>query len=561
METNPDYLYTRPEAIVVKQNTNPLYKFFRQNHFTAGDYKQFLEAWVSTPSPPLGDPPTELSDTAVSIWERYRHACVHDVFNTYMYISEKFKKGLFIRTVVGEPKLKVFLPFSKVSFTNEWSTTIQINKKRFSSIQDMMRFVAEQEGKAFVESRVHKDIKSWYGNNGLVRLEFPISEGDSGCNMLRDMFSTVVRERKAPNATFFVNKRDFPLLTRNGHESYDSFFGRDTPLVSHVYERYTPILGMTTTDRHADIPIPTWEDWCRVSYWHDKRLFGKEFRTYPTPEDFDAIKWEDRVPTAVFRGASTGLGTELHNNPRLFFAAESAKGVRDHDGVPFLDAGITRWNLRPRKHPDSKFLETISVPQMPFSLAESLDPLQQARFKYILHLPGHSCAYRLSLELHSGSVVLLYPCEYKVWYSDRLVPWEHYVPIDPNKPGDVYDKIRWCKANDDECRRMAENAKKFAMTCLSREAVLDYVENLLWGLVKTCGRFAMPPCIWRTCCSGRWFPGCGAGTRFIIGCWRTLSLFTSFRISRRKPVFLTPSCLSISVSSDIATLASCRNGS
>ena len=493
-ERLPDYFYTRPETALVKQNTNPLYKFFRQTHFTAGDYKQFLEAWDSTPSPPLGEPPCDISHAKeLNLWEKYEGSCLLDVFNTFMYLSEKFKKGIFVRTVTQSTTLKVFLPFSKVSFSNEWFSYLQINKKRFASVQDMMRYVAEQEDKTFVESRVHKDMKSWYGNNGLVRLEFPIAEGDSGCSMLRDMLETLTRERKVPNATFFVNKRDFPLLTRDGSESYDSFFGIGTPLLSHRYERYTPILGMTTSKRHADIPIPTWDDWCRVSYWHDQRLFAKDFREYPTPEQFEAIPWETRLPTAVFRGASTGLGTSLHNNPRLFFAAESAKGLRDTDGVPFLDAGITKWNLRPRKHPDSRFLETISISQMPFSLVPSMTSLEQARYKYILHLPGHSCAYRLSLELYSGSVILFYPCEYKVWYSDRLIPWKHYVPLDPSKPGDVYEKIQWCKEHDEECQQIAAQAKMFAHAFLSRDAILDYLETLLWSVVHLQGEIRYAP--------------------------------------------------------------------
>ena len=487
-QTHPDYFYARPETPLTKTNTNPLYKFFRQNYFTAGDYKQFLEYWDASPSPPFtkeeaGDTETETVPLPEQLaWSKYEKCCVHDVFDTYMYIAEKFKKGLFVRTEGGLGRLRTFLPFSKVNFNNEWYAHIQVDKKRFSSVQGMMRYIAEQEGKPFVESRVHKDIKSWYGNNGLVRLEFPMSEGDSGCNMLKDMLETLSRERGVPNASFFVNKRDFPLLSKNGHESYTSFFGQNVPLVSHAYERYAPLLGMTTTDDHADIPIPTWEDWCRVSYWHDQRLFAKEFRSYPTPEEFDGVPWESRRPTAVFRGASTGLGTTLATNPRLFFAAESAKNQNDADGVPFLDAGITKWNLRPRKHPTSRYLDTISIEAMPFSLVDPLSPLEQARYKYILHLPGHSCAYRLSLELYSGSVVLLYPCVYKMWFSDALQPWVHYVPLDPSNPADIYDKIRWCKENDETCRRIATQAREFAEKNLGRKGVLDYLEKVLHRL-------------------------------------------------------------------------------
>lgn len=487
-QTSPDYFYSKPEQLT-RQNTNERYKFFRQNYFTAGDYEQFLEHWDASPvtQKPVPSRYEQMKDFLPEAidWEGYKTSCVLHIFNTYMYISEKFKKGLFMKT--RKNSLDVFLPFSKVNFTNEWFGHIHIDTKKYASIQDLMRFVASQEDKPFVESRVHKDIKSWYGNNGLVRLEFPISEGDSGCNMLKDMFESLAKERDIPDVSFFVNKRDFPLLTKNGTEAYTSFFGTHVNLVSHQYTKFTPILGMTTSDVYADIPIPTWEDWCRVSYWHDKRMFAKEFHTYPTPEEFESISWEEKRPTAVFRGTSTGLGTKLHNNPRLFFSAESAKGKMDSDNIPFLDVGITRWNLRPRKHPNCRYLDTIRLKEMPFDLVEPLTPLEQARFKYILHLPGHSCAYRLSLELFSGSVVLLYPCEYKLWFSGWLVPWKHYVPIDPKNPHDVYEKIKWCKKNDGKCKKIAREAKYFAKKYLCREFLLDYLQAVLWALVQKNG--------------------------------------------------------------------------
>lgn len=482
----PDFFYEKP-ASLSRETTNPRYPFFRQIHFTAGDYEQFLRNWkpnvgVKRRSPVLD---TTIRYPATIQWSKYRNICCHDVFSTYMYIFEKFKKGIFIQ--LYQKQLQSFLPFSKVNYKNEWSHIIHLDKTKYQTVVHLMKSIAETEKRPFVESKVHKDVKAWYGNNGLVRLEYPISEGDSGCNMLKNMFDTLAIERNIPDMDFFLHKRDFPILTLDGTEPYDSFFKKGTPLVSHNYERYTPILSMTTTSGHADIPIPTWEDWCRVSYWYDKRVFGKEFRTFPTPSEFDGIAWEDKKPTAVFRGVSTGLGTRLDNNPRLFFAAESKKQRKDVDGNFFLDAGITRWNLRPRKHPDSPYLETIEVHNMPFDLVPTLTPLEQAGYKYILHLPGHSCAYRLSLELYFGSVIFLYPCMYTLWYSDWLVPYEHYIPIDPKNPKDIYNKISWAKKNDARCKQIALNARQFAETYLSREYILNYLQGLLWALHQRTG--------------------------------------------------------------------------
>lgn len=493
---NTDNYQSHPDFYIqacdyVKINTNKRYRFFRQIHFTAGDYEQFLEYWDTTNSsirPPLAFKVKHSLHPNCRL-KLYKDLNAGNVFNTFEYIFHKFKKGIFLKLVDGKPS--VFLPFSKVDYRNEWYPSIRINTKRYPNIIEMMKYIASLENREFMESRVHKDIRSWYGNNGLVRLEYPISEGDNGVNMIRDMFVTLIHERDLPPCEIFINKRDFPILKKNGTEAYEAFFG-NSPLRSFHFSKYAPILSMTTTDEHADIPIPTWEDWCRVAYWKDKKLFAKEFKTYPTPEEFLQIPWESKKETAVFRGASTGLGTTCDNNPRLFFSLLSSYNKKDDDDIPFLDVGITKWNLRPRKIPSSPYLETLHIKDFPFQLVPPLSPLEQSQYKYILHLPGHSEAYRLSLELFSGSVVLLYPCKYKLWFSHLLVPYVHYVPVDSFLPEDIYEKIRWCKKNDEQCKNIAHQAFQFASTYLSREAILDYLHDTLWVLYRQTGMIVHP---------------------------------------------------------------------
>lgn len=476
-----DYFYDIRQQ--EKSNTNKRYKFFRQRHFTAGDVEQFLTYWDK-------ENPKKQSDTIVNKIHPncslllYHRLGPQDIFNTFKYIFNKFKKGIFLKVVNGEGK--VFLPFSKIDYHNEWHDCIRINP-RFKTIQEMMKYISELEGRPFVESRVHKIYKNWYGNNGLVRLEYPVSENDSGVNMLRDMFVTLLRERKVSSCELFINKRDFPILKKNGTEAYDNFFGKDKGCKSFYFHKYAPILSMTTNENYADIPIPTWEDWCRVQYYYDHRLFPKEFKIYPSQEEFDLIQWDEKIETAVFRGASTGLGTTIETNPRLFFSFLSSQQKRDVDGKLFLDVGITKWNLRPRMSLSKKYLDTIHINDLSFGLVEKIDPIGQAKYKYILHLPGHSMAYRLSLELMMGSVILIYPCEWNLWYSHRLKPYVHYIPLDPSKTDDIYNKIRWCKQNDDKCKIIAQNAREFAIKNLNREAILDYLVDLVKEISKNTG--------------------------------------------------------------------------
>jgi len=484
-----DFCYHRPLSPLVRSNTNPRYKFFRQTHFTAGDYEQFLETWKITNDQKedsmKGGEPT----SGIIPWEGFipedHHGCVMTIFHTYMYLSEKFKKAIFLQYRGGD--LVTFLPFSRVNFQNEFSSKLVVDPKEFSGFMDLLRFANEQEDRPFIETKIHKDIRCWYGNNGLIRNEFPISEADSGVCMLHDMFVTLGKERKVPVCDVFLNKRDFPLLKRDGTEAYDTFFGKHQKLLSHSYPKYTPILSMTTAPGYADIPIPTWDDWCRVSYWYDQRLFGKEYREYTFPKDLDTIPWSQKKATAVFRGSSTGLGTRLENNPRLFYAKESARLQKQKEDPPFLDVGITKWNLRPRKHPEDPYFRTIRLSEMPFSLVPTMNPMEQAGYKYILHLPGHSCAYRLGYEMFYGSVILLHPGTYQLWFMDKLVAWEHYIPIKPFDIDDLMEKIKWCREHDEECATIARNARRFAEIHLTRKGILDYLEGVFWDLYRTCG--------------------------------------------------------------------------
>jgi hypothetical protein len=102
----------------------------------------------------------------------------------------------------------------------------------------------------------------------------------------------------------------------------------------------------------------------------------------------------------------------------------------------------------------------------------------QMRYKYILNIPGNSAAYRLSFLLRSGSVILNVESENKLWWESKWKPMEHYIPIRGDL-SDLKEKIAWCKANDEECQRIAINAQKFADAYVTKDAVLNYLENVI----------------------------------------------------------------------------------
>lgn len=456
-----------------------------------------------------------------NLWKEYKMTATA-TSNTFDYIFNKFKKGIFVKIL--DNKVETFLPFSKQSFKNDWGDLMKYDPTKFKNMTDFMKFIHDETVNAsgkmykFKPERISKYTDSWYANNCLIRFEHPLSEADTNVVTMRHLFQELCATRDIPDIEFFVNRRDFPLVTRNETEPYYNIFGKNVKLDSKTLNNirtggFCPVLSMCTADLYADIAIPTHEDWARIAstegvltYPTAKPEIQKTKITFPPGcEDYSKrgtfnTPWEQRKPTAVFRGASTGCGitSDLTKketfNQRLLAAKISYLTKPDKFNVPFIDAGITKWNLRPRKIVSEEYLQTIDVskeaPKVP-----PLSPEEQSKYKYLINIDGHVSAFRLSLEMSMGCCIILVdsliPVQssqngngtqngrgWKMWFSHLLEPYVHYVPVKCDL-SDLIDKIQWCRDNDEKCKEMAMNAKKFSKTYLSRDGVLDYMQNLM----------------------------------------------------------------------------------
>ena len=465
--------------------TNPRYKRFRQTHFTAGDEEQFEAYRDAVNGEPIPKEPTMdnnvFADLEVDVWDKNTDVGGDAVGNTFRYMFHKFKKGIFVK--IAANRVKVFLPFSKAHYSNEWGDRIGVDQGKYASMKDFMSALTTMEGYRFDPRSVNDDPRQWYGNNCLVRYEYPIAENDTNTGCIKDMLDDLCQTRSMPDIEFFINKRDFPVMTRDGTEPYHNIWdSEDHPLVSHCYPKYSPILSMSNTARYADLLIPTCDDWARVQSAEGK-WFAKLCRDYS--DRFDT-PWEDKIPTAVFRGSSTGCGVTTETNPRLRLAAMNLNQPESSDGVPLLDAGLTKWNLRPRKIKGDKYLRSIDPSALPFGLVQPLSPSQQSSYKYVINVDGHVTAFRLSLELSMGSVVLLVSSPWRIWYSHMLVPYEHYVPVNGDL-SDLFTQIEWCREHDSMCKRISENARKFYDSHLGKQGVLDYMQMMIATLKRKMG--------------------------------------------------------------------------
>jgi len=403
---------------------NSRYDHFKQSYLTAGDADQFK---------------------TFSNGDSYNET----VLNTFNYIFHKFKKGVFVH--IKDNTIFKFVPFCKANFINECVDQMHIDVDEYKSFQELFDLAKDTtESKLSVK---YNTIYGWWNNNGLFRYEVPKIEVDPGLEYIYKFLQSLCDTKRLKDAIFFINKRDFPIKTDANVEPYECIWGENQPLISHLYPDYCPIFSMTTTKHYSDVPMPTWDD-C-------KRILDKPLHPI--------INWEDKLPVAVFRGTSTGLGTSSRNNPRI----KALKLSKDNPSI--LDAGMTRWNTRPRKTMRDKTYKTISKKVMDaYPLKDFKSYEEQAKYKYIVNIPGHTTSFRLGTLLGLGSVVLHVPHRYYLWYEPLMKPYIHYVPVRSDLK-DLITQIQWCIKNDGLCKKIAENAKVFYNKYLSKPGMQEYM--------------------------------------------------------------------------------------
>ena len=434
-------------------NGNARFPFFRQAHPTAGDERDFFELLRTQLGPgPAGDA------------EGWGRLCL-----TYAVLARQAKG---IAVVIRGNRVAAFVPFSHAAYSNTWGCTLA---PRGAPMLEFLRGAADPLY-PFDAGRAEAEPSLWRGNGHLVRHEHPASHSDSGVPAVRWFLDRLCGARVVPDCAFFVNRRDFPQLRLDGAEPHEDLSGAGGAAAVPRGADLAPLLSMVSHAAYADLAIPTWDDMSRGCFEAEGRYLPKCRSDCGDP----FVAWDAKAHArAVFRGASTGRGVTVHTNPRLRAAHLAAT---DPAFAEACDAGITHFSTRLRRLEGSAVLaRPQTAAELGLAAAGFLDAGQQALFKYILHLPGHSAAYRLATELATGSVLLVVEAPYRLWFQGSLVAGEHYLAVREDL-ADLVETVRWCRAHDAECRAMAARARAFYEANLRLDGMLDHTLAVLRGI-------------------------------------------------------------------------------
>lgn len=192
-----------------------------------------------------------------------------------------------------------------------------------------------------------------------------------------------------------------------------------------------------------------------------------ETKGYGTAREYfrtNLIPWKDRDAIAFWRGSTTGVrsGNSWRDIPRVQMCEIcNAEAVSE-----IFNVGLSGLAQIPNHE--------LSEVRHSGLIRDYFPILSSNRFKYQIDIDGNTNAWAgLFQKLLSGSAVLKIksPHDFQQWYYDKLISWEHFVPVEADM-SDLVEKTRWLIENDDKAKAIGESGANLARS-LTYESVIE----------------------------------------------------------------------------------------
>jgi len=171
------------------------------------------------------------------------------------------------------------------------------------------------------------------------------------------------------------------------------------------------------------------------------------FASYRTP-------WEKKINSAVWRGGLSGEMLRID-------------AVNACLSIPNTDVKLVDNWPRPEYNP-------TDTPEL---FAEKIEAYDQCKYKAVFWIDGNCISSNVLWVFATGSVPVLIN-ETQYWFKNMIKPWVHYVPVSADF-SDLEKNIKWIFENDEDARKIAENALEFCRTQLSPEGQRAYIDHAI----------------------------------------------------------------------------------
>ena len=246
-----------------------------------------------------------------------------------------------------------------------------------------------------------------------------------------------------PDCDILINRKDFPYLRKDNKYSYINLLDEK---IKDPLKKYWIIGCQSKQEINLDIPIPSADEWTKI----------KENNKYK-------IKWSNKKSIAIFRGSSTGCGTNETNNKRLKLVSLSNKNN--------LDVALTTLTGKMKVYNQNIYL--IDFKKYEKYIGSFLDGNAQSKYKYIFNVEGNSQAYRYSTEFAKQSIILNVKSEYYMWFNKLIIKNKHFIEIDSNYDN-LQETITYLINNDNKAEKIAHNGYKFYKKYINKKIIAYY---------------------------------------------------------------------------------------
>ena len=180
-------------------------------------------------------------------------------------------------------------------------------------------------------------------------------------------------------------------------------------------------------------------------------------------KDLDDVKkfdipFDKKNNKIIWRGTSTG-------NKRVNFVEK----YQNHQNE---DIDIKFSNLCQNVIDNNYILSKLSIKE-------------QLQSKFLISIEGNDVATNLKWILYSNSIVIMPKPTVCSWImEDKLISGTHYIEIKSDY-SDLEEKYKWCLNNLEECKKIAENGKKYIEQFLNQENEIKITNKIIEIYCKT----------------------------------------------------------------------------
>nr|XP_018267302.1 uncharacterized protein I303_01287 [Kwoniella dejecticola CBS 10117]OBR89460.1 hypothetical protein I303_01287 [Kwoniella dejecticola CBS 10117] len=237
-----------------------------------------------------------------------------------------------------------------------------------------------------------------------------------------------------------------------------------------------PVLAMCKTTLHADVLGVSMEAWTEDvgddPIWEDKRDDRMLWRGKTTGIYFkDEVPWNISQRINLVSKTAEPLGhipvfdvPALHNPNKPVGAPRNTP--LSQLNAELMDVAFVDEAIQCDRHVCRQIQEG-------YKFAGRKDWSQGNQYKYLLDIDGNGWSARFKRLMTTNSVVLkstIFP----EWYTDRIQPWVHYIPIKADLT-DVYDVLSFFRTgHDDLAKEIAVKGTEWSKSFWRKEDMIAY---------------------------------------------------------------------------------------